>query len=134
MPILKKQSILERMVHVKLSEEEMMHIEGGSAKNFAYSIAVGLGGFILLLIGIIDGYTDSSGVEHKKLEGDTLNRFIEDCKITAYTYGNLGGTDVKFAEKLPPVKEGGDAAKDFANGRAEYRARISSSNQGHSTI
>lgn len=42
---------------MKLSENEMLNITGGG-KNIFYSLAVGLGGFILLIIGILDGYTN----------------------------------------------------------------------------
>lgn len=42
---------------MKLSNDEMMLVMGGG-KNLFYSIAIGIGGFILLLIGIVDGYTN----------------------------------------------------------------------------
>ena len=83
-------------------------------------------------LGIIPEYTDTNGVKHQKLEGEALDKFVADKKISAYTYGNLGGKDAAFAEKLPPAKEGGDAKKDFANGQAAHTARTTNSNTGRS--
>lgn len=45
-------------------------------------------------LGIIDSYTDSNGVEHKKLESDNeLIAYIKRQKISEYSYHNLGGED-----------------------------------------
>ena len=82
-------------------------------------------------LGIIDGYTDSNGVEHKKLEGDALKKYIDDQKITAYTYGNLGGQDEEFAKKLPPVREGGNAKADFDKGKATRAEVLTKQNNGN---
>lgn len=43
---------------MKLSNEEMIKIEGGRGSSLLYSTLVGIGGFILLVIGILDGYTN----------------------------------------------------------------------------
>ncbi|MBO6281711.1 MAG: hypothetical protein J6N49_04170 [Alphaproteobacteria bacterium] len=83
-------------------------------------------------LGIIPEYTDKNGVKHQKLEGDALDAFVTEKKISAYTYGNLGGKDATFAEKLPPVKKDGDAKRDFANGQTAYTARTTNSNTGRS--
>ena len=40
-----------------LTNEEMLNIKGGRNSIF-YSALIGIGGFILLLIGIFDGYTN----------------------------------------------------------------------------
>ena len=43
------------MVVVKLNDAELLNIKGGS-KGLFYSIALGVGGILALITGIIDGY------------------------------------------------------------------------------
>lgn len=44
------------MVVTKLEDYELEKIEGGAIKGLGYIIAVGIGGLISLIAGIIDGY------------------------------------------------------------------------------
>jgi len=54
-------------------------------------------------LGISDEFTDSKGVKHTKLEGDALDKFINNNRITGYTYERLGGKDAEFKAKCDSI-------------------------------
>ena len=96
--------IEEEKLHDKIDQLKLKRLKGEETKDEVNARREENKNIIKASLGIIDSYTDSNGVEHKKLEGDSMKQFVKERGINQYTYRNLGGKDETFAATLPEYK------------------------------
>lgn len=84
----------EEKLHDKIDQLKLKRLKGKETKDEMDARREENKNIIKASLGIIDSYTDSNGVEHKKLESDDeLIAYIKRQKISEYSYHNLGGKD-----------------------------------------